>query len=83
MQAYHYMLEIPFQMPPKWGNDPRWVKGDMVCAVGWHRIDLLSLGKDRSGKRLYQTNALSSIHLRHISNCVLAGIGLTALTDED
>lgn len=68
-------------MPPSWGNEPRWVKGDMVCAVGFHRLDLLRLGKDKNGVRQYQLNALSSIHLRHISNCVLAGLGLPALTE--
>jgi mRNA interferase MazF len=80
MQDYHYEIQIPFQMPPRWGNDSRWVKGDMVCAVGWHRVDLLRLGKDRNGKRTYQLNTLSSIHLQEISNCVLHGLGLPPLT---
>lgn len=80
MQPYHYEFQIPFQMPPKWGNDPRWVKGDMVCAVGWHRTDLIGLGKDRWGKRIYQLNTLSSIHMNAIGNCVMAGLGLDKLT---
>lgn len=74
---YHYQLQIPFQLPKGWGNEPRWVKGDMVCAVGWHRIDLLRLGKDPAGKRVYQLNVLSSIHMDAISKCVAASIGIT------
>jgi len=77
---YHYQLDVPFQLPTSWGNQRRWVKGDMVCAIGWHRVDLLSLGKDRTGKRQYQMNTLSSIHLDAISKCVLNGLGLSALT---
>ena len=83
VMPYHYEFQIPFQMPPKWGNEARWLKGDMVCAVGFHRLDLLRLGKDRQGVRQYQLNALSSIHLHHISNCVLAGLGLPALTEPE
>lgn len=80
LQEYHYEIVIPFQLPMGWGNGARWAKCDMVCAVGWHRIDLLSLGKDRRGKRQYQLNAISNIHLNHISNGMLAGLGLPALT---
>lgn len=75
VMPYHYQLTIPFQLPQKWGHRSRWVKGDMVCAVGWHRLDLLLMGKDRNGKRQYQMTALSSIHLQNISDCVLRSIG--------
>jgi len=52
----------------------------MVCAVGWHRIDLLRLEKDVNGKRRYQLLTLSNVHLDEISKCVLCGMGLSALT---
>lgn len=81
VQAYHYKFQIPFQMPRNWGNQPRWAKCDMICAVGFHRLDLLRLGKDRQGVRQYQLSTLSSIHLRHISNGVLASLGLPSLTE--
>ena len=81
IMPYHYELDIPFQMPKSWGNKTRWVKGDMVCAVGFHRLDLLRLGKNDQGVRQYQQNTLSDIHLRNISNCVLASLGLPALTN--
>lgn len=81
IQAYHYKFQIPFQMPKNWGNQPRWAKCDTICAVGFHRLDLLRLGKDAQGVRQYQLNPLSSIHLRHISNGVIASLGLPALTE--
>jgi uncharacterized protein YifN (PemK superfamily) len=77
---YHYQLEIPFQMPSSWGGGSRWVKGDMVCAVGFHRLNLLRLGRGRDGKRRYQTNALSADHMRRIDDCLRAGLGLPPLT---
>lgn len=80
IQAYHYKFEIPFVMPKDWGNQPRWAKCDMICAVGFHRLDLLRLGKDDRGRRRYQTNVLSNRHLEEICNCILASLGLPPLT---
>ena len=79
-QSYHYKLDIPFQLPKPWGNVSRWAKCDMIYAVGFHRLDLLRLPKDRHGKRNYQLNTLSSLHLDKISNAVLASLGLAPLT---
>jgi mRNA interferase MazF len=52
---YNARINIPFMLPEKWGNQERWIKGDMVNAVGFHRIDLLRLGKNKVGKRIYQS----------------------------
>lgn len=52
----------------------------MICAVGLHRVSLLRLGKDRNGKRLYQTAVLSNHHMDAIANCVLHALGLPPLT---
>ena len=83
IQPYHYQFRIPFQMPPRWNNDgqPLWAKCDMIYALGFHRLDLIRLGKDRNGTRQYQRMPLSDIHLRNISNGVLASLGLPGLTD--
>ncbi len=77
---YHCTYRVPFKMPPSWGNIERWVKGDMVTTVGWHRVDLITLGKDREGKRIYQTQAVDNESFRQISRCILHGMGLSALT---
>ena len=80
VMPYHAEITLPFQLPERWGNRPRWIKGDMVNAVGFHRLDLLLLGKDRTGKRVYQTQPLPSGMLRIVRQCVLQGIGLGHLT---
>ena len=56
------------------------VKGDMVTTVGWHRMDLLLLGKDASGKRIYQTQAIDDADFLRIKRCVLHGMGFSTLT---
>jgi mRNA interferase MazF len=77
---YHCKYDIPFEMPIEWGNIQRWVKGDMICTVGWHRIDLLKLKKAAQGKRSYQLTPIPEDDLKRVQSCVLHGIGLSPLT---
>ena len=80
LMPFHEEINIPFKLPPRWGNQPRWVKGDMVNAVGFHRVNLLRLGKDNSGNRIYQTSVLDNELFKVVKRCVLHGLGLSTLT---
>ncbi|MEM7177468.1 MAG: type II toxin-antitoxin system PemK/MazF family toxin [Pseudomonadota bacterium] len=77
---YHALVDIPFELPAGWGRRPRWVKGDMVNAVGFHRVDLLAIGKGPNGKRRYQTKVLPKADFTKVRQCVLHGLGLSTLT---
>ncbi len=77
---YHKEIDIPFEMPKEWGNATRWIKGDMVNAVGLHRVDFLRLGKDENGKRIYQMATLPDEIFRMVRACTLHGLGLSNLT---
>jgi uncharacterized protein YifN (PemK superfamily) len=79
VMPYHRELEIPFRLPKKWGIKC-WIKGDMVNTVGFHRLNLLGLGKDKQGKRMYQTDILPPDMLAVVRRCVLHGMGLSTLT---
>ena len=57
-----------------------WVKADMMAAVGYKRLDFISLGKDRAGKRIYCFTPVSAQNLKAIRASVLAGLGLSQLT---
>lgn len=81
VMPYHQEIVIPFQLPKSWGNHARWVKGDMVASVGFHRLDLLRLGKDRQGNRIYQKTPLPSGMLASVRRCVLHGLGMSDLTE--
>jgi uncharacterized protein YifN (PemK superfamily) len=72
---FHKLIDIPFELPPHWGSHSRWVKGDMVNAVGFHRLDLLCLGKDKTGKPIYQCNVLPPDLFMQVHRCVLHGLG--------
>lgn len=77
---FHKQIDIPFHLPEPWGNMPRWIKGDMVNAVGFHRVELLRLGKSNAGVRIYQTAVLDEEMFNVVKRCVLHGLGMSALT---
>lgn len=77
---YHCMIEIPFSRLPSFFAKKMWVKGDMVMAVGFHRLDLVRLGKDTLGNRQYLTEPLSDDEFRKVQKCVLHGLGFSHLT---
>lgn len=76
----HHLL-LPKQCLPQLGffqEKDSWVKGDMIYAVGYHRLDLISLGKrdPTTGKRLYFTNRLSRERMREVYTCVLHALNI-------
>ncbi len=81
VMPYHCQIDLRPRLPEPWQSDGVWVKGDMVNAVGFHRLDLIRLGKDRNGKRRYLYDPLSAETIREIRACVLRAIGLWALTN--
>ncbi|WP_299281415.1 type II toxin-antitoxin system PemK/MazF family toxin [uncultured Tateyamaria sp.] len=80
VMRYHCQIDPQFELPSPWGNQPRWVKGDMLLAAGFHRLDLLSLGKGSDGRRIYQTETISADDLGTIQACILEGLSLGGLT---
>jgi uncharacterized protein YifN (PemK superfamily) len=76
-----YHLELTeLQLPPPYDQGPNWIKGDMVVSVGFHRLDLIRTGKDRTGKRSYYFKKLSDQDFKKVRACVLHGLGLSILT---
>ncbi|WP_081617423.1 MULTISPECIES: type II toxin-antitoxin system PemK/MazF family toxin [unclassified Thioalkalivibrio] len=76
-----FHLELPRAALPQLGRfqeQSSWVKGDMVYSVGFHRLDLIKLGKrdSRTGKRMYFTRCLSKERMREIYGCVMHGLNL-------
>jgi uncharacterized protein YifN (PemK superfamily) len=81
LQLYHYKL--PRQSMPMLGlfqNTDSWLKGDMIYTVGFHRLNLIQLGKKGpDGKRLYFTNQLGRDQMKQIYQCILHGLNLSKL----
>ncbi|MGV6860084.1 MAG: type II toxin-antitoxin system PemK/MazF family toxin [bacterium] len=79
IMPYHY--KIPRNSMPQLGRFQEretWVKGDMIYTVGFHRLDLIRLGKrdKATGKRLYFRQKLGRDQMREIYKCALHGINL-------
>lgn len=76
-----YHLELPRASMPQLGRFQErasWVKGDMIYTVGFHRLDLIRLGKrdPRTGKRIYFKQRIGRERMRQIHACVVHGLGL-------
>lgn len=83
VMPYHYLL--PKQSMPQLGRFQQketWLKGDMIYTVGFHRLDLIRLGKTNpnNGKRLYFNQKLGREQMTEIYKCVLHGLNLSRLT---
>lgn len=80
VMPYHCQIDLRPKLPEPWNSDGVWVKGDMVNAVAFHRLDLIRLGKDRNGKRQYLYEPLSRENMQAVRACVLRALGLSILT---
>lgn len=73
IKPYHYKL--PDGAVPGGKYAESWIKGDLVIAVGHHRLDRL-----RTGFRKYETPRVSDEVLREARRCVLHAAGMHSLT---
>lgn len=80
VMPYHCQIDIRRPLPESFNSNGVWVKGDMLYAVGFHRLDFIRRGKDLRGKRDYHYEPLSQENIRKIRECVLRGLGLSVLT---
>jgi mRNA interferase MazF len=80
VMPYHCQLTIDPPLPAPWDQNPKWIKGDMVYALGFHRLDLVRIGKDLSGTRVYRYTTLPNEDLKKARACVLHAMGLSVLT---
>lgn len=80
VMPYHREIKLPFSLPPPFDSETAWIKGDMVNSVGFHRIDLIRLGKDPNGRRRYLLTPVGDEILLAARRCVLHGLGLSVLT---
>jgi len=83
IMAYHYKL--PRNCMPQLGRfqeSDNWVKGDLLYTVGFHRLNLIQLGKrdPNTGKRIYYKNRLGRERMKEIYTCVLHGLNLGPLS---
>ncbi|MEC7546540.1 MAG: type II toxin-antitoxin system PemK/MazF family toxin [Pseudomonadota bacterium] len=81
---FHYKL--PKASMPQLGRfqeKDTWVKGDMLYTVGFHRLDLIKLGKRDpiTGKRAYFSQRLGRTQMTCVFKCILHGLNLSKLVN--
>lgn len=79
VMPYHMKIEFEEEIPLPWGGNVRWVKGDMVFAASFSRLELLRTGKV-NGNRTYDYPPISKDKLNLVKCCVLSSLGLAGLT---
>ena len=79
-RPYHCQINITPPLPAHYESNGLWVKGDMVNAVGFHRLDLIKVGKNKQGKRLYYLSHLNESTMKQVYTSVLHGMGFSNLT---
>jgi len=80
IMQYNVKLKLEPPLPFPWNNPAVWVKGDMVYAVGFHRLDLIKAGKTADGRRIYDMRQLSNDDLLLTRKCLLHSLSLGHLT---
>ena len=82
-RSFHCVLpKSSLPMLGEFQSKETWVKGDMIYAVGFDRLDLIKIGKrGADGKRQYFKSRLGRERMREIYGCVLHGLNLPALMD--
>ena len=79
IMPFHYKIpKISMPQVGRFQDNDTWVKGDMIYTVGFHRLDLIRLGKkdNKTGKRLYFKQKLGREQMKEIYKCALHGLNL-------
>jgi uncharacterized protein YifN (PemK superfamily) len=80
-RPYHCTLLLDPPLPPPRSAGEVWVKGDMIAAVGFHRLNLIRAGRNEGTRaRQYRMDVLKPEQLKAVRKCVLHGLGLFQLT---
>ena len=77
---FHAEISISPRMPAPWDAEKMWIKGDMIYAIGFHRLNFVRDGKDIHGKRKYRFSTLTEDQIKLVRTLVLRSIGLSTLT---
>ena len=75
VMPYHCKIPVEMELPKRWNATHCWVKGDVIYALNFERVDLFNLGRGTDGRRMYQTKTVSEETFAHVKRCVLAGLG--------
>ena len=79
IMSYHRQINLDPILPLKYQSQGIWIKGDMVNAVGFHRLNLIFDGKN-DNKRNYLYEGQIEENIKIARQCVLRALGMSVLT---
>ncbi|MDF3034440.1 MAG: hypothetical protein K0R76_1394 [Alphaproteobacteria bacterium] len=77
---YHALIDISPPLPKHFQSKGLWIKGDMVNAVAFHRLDFIRTGRGNDGKRDYYYTTIRKSQMLTVKECILNALGLANLT---
>jgi uncharacterized protein YifN (PemK superfamily) len=82
VESFHIRLDSQY-LPtlPYFQSTESWVKCDMVYRLGFSRLDLIKIGKEPSGKRIYFKSSLPDQVIKCIQGGVLQALQLGYLVE--
>lgn len=75
VEEHHMKIEFDPPLPDPYGAPVKWLKGDIVLTVAFHRLRLLFSGWDQ-GQRVYDVRVLDAATFSKVQVCVRHGLGL-------
>jgi uncharacterized protein YifN (PemK superfamily) len=76
VEGHHHQLDSR-SLPGSLSTKPTWAKCDMILTVSMDRLDRVKTGKDKNGKRLYSSQAVTEDDFKAIKKSVLYALGFT------
>ena len=76
LMPYHVQLAFDPALPEPWNKNPCWAICDHAMTVGFHRLNLIRLGKDQYGKRKYYQFRLDIERLSALRKAIGFSIGI-------
>ena len=80
MMPYHVKIFNEPPLPEPYSEQHCWAKTDLIMTVSFQRLHLLTDGKDKNGKRIYDMRVLNKSDFRAVQQALLHGLGMSDLT---
>ena len=79
IKKWHFLLEPQYLPDIKFFKNLQkqsWVKADMIYTVSFQRLELIRMGKNKAGKRIYFDGVLPKTILSEIQQCLLQALNI-------
>lgn len=76
VEGFHFKIPFDPPLPEPYAEAECWVKCDMIYQVSLDRLTLPFIGKDDSGKRMYDQRVVDHTTLERVQRAIALALGL-------